>query len=374
VSRAPGVALLGLTLCLVAALFDTPALYVAGAALALIAVAGELLAVAVARTTRLERGPARATVQEGEPLSLSLALSGPLAGLGAARVVAWPGAEASDLRRTGLRGGRGRGRAIALEARLPRRGRHLLGPSQLRIADPFAISTRTLQSDATEVLVLPRIEPLPRGALRLAGSRSGGRARAGAPRGGAAVDADSLQPHRPGAPASRIHWPTVARTGRLHERRLGADADRRPLVVLDTDRPDSEAALDACVRAAASLCRGLGERGGCTLLLPGEPRALALMPGLQAWPHLHARLALAPAGVAPASAPVRRAATVVWVSAAREAPDSSALAGGAQLLIITPFPRAGHPIDFELAGCAAQVVDVRPRARRRAAPVAGAAA
>lgn len=366
-SRAPGVVLLGITLCLIAALFDTPALYVAGAALVLIAIAGVTLTAAIARTTRIERRPGRATLEEGAPLSLSLSVSGPLAALGAARVVASPGAEPVAVRRAG------RARPIALEARLPRRGRHRLGASQVRIGDPFGVSALTLQSDTTEVLVLPRVEPLPRAALGLAGPRTGAHQRSGAPRGGSAVDADSLQPHRPGAPASRIHWPTVARTGRLHERRLAADADRRPLVVLDTALAASDAALDACVRAAASLCRGLGERGGCTVLLPGEPRALTLAAGLHAWPQLHARLALAPGGIAPTAPALRGATTVLWVSAARDDPDTSALGAGARLLVVSPFPRPGRPIAFAVAGCVAQRRVVAPRAGRAVARAGSAA-
>lgn len=358
-SRGPGAALLGLALCLVAALFDTPALYVAGAGLMLPAAAAVGVTAAIARTTRVSRSPDRATVEEGAPFLLSLSLSGPLAGLGAASLQAWPGAAPAPLKR-------GR-RQVELEARLPRRGRHRIGPARLLVSDPFGMSARTIESGAAEVLVLPRVEAVARGTLsRISGARRGERSRAGTPR-GVAVDADSLQPHRPGAPASRIHWPTVARTGRLHERRLGDDADRRPLIVLDTAAPASEAALDACVRAAASLCRALGERGGCTLLLPGEQRPLELLPGgLRSWPALHARLAVAPTGVAPAAAAIRGAASVLWCSAAREGPDTSILGPGAELIVVTPFPRAGRPLAFAVAGCSAQAVGARASAVRAA--------
>ena len=49
----------------------------------------------------------------------------------------------------------------------------------------------------------------------------------------AAVDVDGLRPYRPGTPASRIHWPAVARGAGLIERRLQADGDSRPMIVLD---------------------------------------------------------------------------------------------------------------------------------------------
>src|SRR4029078_12472989 len=78
---------------------------------------------------------------------------------------------------------------------------------------------------------------------------------------------------RPGSPASRIHWPAVARGHGLMERKLISEADSRPLVVLDPRTPASQDALDAAVRAAASLCVHFARRSGCSLLLPGDRRA-----------------------------------------------------------------------------------------------------
>ena len=100
----------------------------------------------------------------------------------------------------------------------------------------------------------------------------------------AELDLDGLRPYREGTPASRIHWPAVARSGEMLERRLTADADSAPLVVLDAPRPPSEEALDMAVRAAASLCVHLARRRACALLLPGDRRPTALAPDLAAWP------------------------------------------------------------------------------------------
>ena len=86
------------------------------------------------------------------------------------------------------------------------------------------------------------------------------------------------------------------------ERRLTADADSAPLVILDATRPPSEEALDRAVRAAASLCVHLGRRSGCALLLPGDRRPTALAHDMAAWPALHARLALVTAAAQPAAA------------------------------------------------------------------------
>ena len=73
----------------------------------------------------------------------------------------------------------------------------------------------------------------------------------------AETELDGLREHRPGSPASRIHWPAVARGHGLMERKLISEADSRPLVVLDPRAPASQDALDNAVRAAASLSRAL---------------------------------------------------------------------------------------------------------------------
>ena len=76
------------------------------------------------------------------------------------------------------------------------------------------------------------------------------------------------------------------------ERKLISEADSRPLVVLDPRAPASQDALDASVRAAASLTVHFARKTGCGLLLPGDRRAVTIDPDLLAWPQAHVRLAL----------------------------------------------------------------------------------
>jgi len=112
---------------------------------------------------------------------------------------------------------------------------------------------------------------------------------------GAATQLDGLRPYRVGAPASRIHWPALARGAGLIERRLRADGDARPLIVLDARLPGAGPGtqlLDAAVRAAASLTLALARSGGCGLLLPGEQRPTPIDAELTAWPAAYARLAV----------------------------------------------------------------------------------
>jgi uncharacterized protein (DUF58 family) len=227
--------------------------------------------------------------------------------------------------------------------------------------------------------VLPRIESVrapggegaAAGRLALAGAgvgATGGRINAAA----AELEIDGLRPYRHGAPASRIHWPTVARTGEVLERRLVAELDSAPLVILDAAAPASDEALDKAVRATGSLCVHLAGDAGCAVLLPGARRPVELGPDLAGWSAVHARLALVEAGAAPpALARAPRGGAVLWVTAsdARRPPRVvERLAAGARF-IVTPFPLPGRPAAFSVAGCTGQALDGarRPVGRRRAA-------
>jgi len=190
----------------------------------------------------------------------------------------------------------------------------------------------------------------------------------------AELDLDGLRPYRLGTPASRIHWPAVARSGEMLERRLSAESDSAPLVVLDCARPPSEEALDRAVRAAASLCLHLARRGGCALLLPGERRPVAVAPDLAAWPRLHARLALVEASLRPpALARARRAGAVLWVSAAGSAPRELPRGAGGGGWLVTAEPREGARAEFTVAGCAGYRLG-RPARSAASGPRSGAAA
>lgn len=342
-TRAPGVAALGLCLCLLAAAFAASALYVPGLVLVLLAAAAEGTTRLAARRASLQREPGSAVVQEGEEVRITLTVSaGRFARGGELR----PARAAAPITLGRLRGAR-----LELSLRPGRRGAHRLEPSTLRLGDPLGICRRVLSSPATEVLVLPRVVPV--SARRLALVAGAGRERRARSRHAGALDADGLGPHAPGAPASRIHWPTVARTGALLERRLTGESERLPLVVLDARAPAGEEALDACVRAAGSLCVALAGLGGVAVLLPDEQRPQRLDATLGAWPALHRRLALLSGGGGIAEVVAARAPVVVWVTAAAR-PRVPAPAGAGACLLVSPFPLAGRQVVLEVAGCAVQ--------------------
>jgi uncharacterized protein (DUF58 family) len=344
VRRAPGVAALGISLCLLAGAFGVRALFVPGVGLAALAIGAEIVVRIAAWRVQITREPRAASVEEGASLLLTVRVrAGPLP-FGGGEVRSWPGAPLKPLRWV-------RRAPIDFAVRPPRRGLHLVGPSIVSFRDPFGICTRSVQSEPCELFVLPRVVSIRREQLaRFTGLGHNMPARPGD---GTGSDVDGLRPYRQGAPASLIHWPTVARTGILLERRLRDEDEARPLVVLDAGHPSSCEALDKAVRAAASLCVGLARLGGCSLLLPGAERAVRIGPDLDAWPVLHARLALVEPGAALARAPVDRAAIVILVSAHGAAWSVRRPVARADF-VVSPFALERRPVLFSVSGCAVQ--------------------
>jgi hypothetical protein len=150
------------------------------------------------------------------------------------------------------------------------------------------------------------------------------------------------------------------------ERRLTADADSLPLVVLDPRRPPTADALDRAVRAAASLCVHLARRGGCSLMLPGDRRAAQIDRDLHAWPPLQVRLALVEADDrAPIPGRLERTGALFWVAAgAGTPPPGLARAAAPERFLVTPVPSGRAASSFVVAGCAGRPLG---RASRRAA-------
>src|SRR5829696_1266715 len=308
-------ALLGVALCLAGATFDSASLYVPGVALVAIASLAAAWVLLAATGASIERRAGPRTVVEEEPYPLRIevrsGLLPPPGGELLEPLLGWPVPIAGRW-----------SRRVRINVRFARRGRRLLEPGRVVIRDPLRLVSRELVgAEGDEVLVLPRIEPV---------LASGGGGAGAGDHGGSGIDPgvlgrrldasmaeleiDGLRPYREGAPASRIHWPSVARSGEMLERRLVAELDSSPLIVLDPSAPASEEALDRAVRAAASLCVWLGHDGGCAILLPGDRRPIEVGHDLGAWPTVHVRLALVEEGAAPAGATLGpRGGAVIWV-------------------------------------------------------------
>ncbi len=359
---APSAAALGIALVLVGLGFDIPSVLLPGVALALLAVVAVVWVELASRGGRLERDPGPRRLAEDRPYPLRIRLSGTL--------VPPPGGQLTDPLLPG---------PVAVGPRWPRElrrdvpvrgpGRRPLGSARLVVRDPLHLWTREFASEPTgDLVVLPRIEPVqmlgPGGkALGAGGGAGGSPQRAAAEI--AQFEIDGLRPYRPGSPASRIHWPAVARHGELIERRLTGGEGSRPLVVLDLRGPEGR---DRAIRAAASLCVELARSGGCELLLPGARRALTIDSSLRGWPEAHVRLAVAAGGAPGAIDAGLRGSAVLWVSS-RGSPASMLSSLGSGSYLITPGRPRGEAT-FRVAGCYGRPLSAAGRART---PKAGAA-
>ena len=359
VKRAAGSAALGLVLLLAAATFAMQSLYVPGLALLALGIGMATWVVLAAAGARLEREPGPATVEEDAPWSMRLVVRPGL--------IPPPGGEVIEplidkpipfRRMTPRREG---GRRMRVEVRFGRRGRRELAECRLVVRDPLGLAARDVACDDAqgEVLVLPKIEPV----VAVEGGGAPGTESRGrdAGEGGSAprmaapeMELDILRPYRPGAPATRIHWPTLARTGELMERRFIADPRARPLVVVDSFEPEGERELDAAVRAAASLAFHLARAGGCGVLLPGDRRPTVLRSDMRTFDDVHARLALLePSSGMPSLSGRSGIGSIVWVTASRTIPALPPQLGAGW--IVAPHPVSpGAPAVFRVGGCIGQ--------------------
>lgn len=349
-------ATLGVLLLVAGGMFAIEPLYVPGIALLALAVGFTAWVLVSARGARVRRITGPPSVEEGEPWPIRIEFRRGRLQVPGGRVV--DPLLARPLSVFSLRAADGGPPSASGEVRFPRRGLRRLEPCAVVVHDPLRLAERTVTGGpGGEVLVLPKIHPVVSegggGAAGMGRRRpaEGGDAPATSQLTSAELELDILRPYRPGTPATRIHWPTLARTGQLMERRLVADDRARPLVVVDATAPTSADALDAVVRASASLAFHIALAGGCAVLLPGERHPLHLGPELRGWPALHARLAvLEPAASDPRLDPrAGRRGSVIWVGA-RARGAWPALAGKAAYLV-TPERLPDSPVGFSVAGC-----------------------
>jgi uncharacterized protein (DUF58 family) len=355
--RAAAVAASGLVLCLVSFIFDAAPLFVPSMGLLALGVGTPTWMWFAAKGASTQRHLPAERVIEDEPVDATIEVRSGRLGLPGAEVVdPFTGTRfelAGEL--SPVKGDRST--SVRVSSRFARRGLHRLPAPALTMRDPLDLTRADAVSrtGGQQVLVLPRTEPvrwLGSGhsrRLRLPDGHVGSEAMA-------AVDLDGLRPYRKGTPASRIHWPAVARGAGLIERRLQADGDARPLVVLDARTPAASGRagvelVDAAVRAAASLVLEFSRAGGCGLLLPGEQRPTMIDRELMAWPAAYARLAVVEGG-SDSRAPVlgsmsARGGAMVYVAASpveRLGAVLSAPGGGPTVLVVPEADLvSGHP-------------------------------
>jgi uncharacterized protein (DUF58 family) len=334
---------------------------VPGLAFALIGVLTPLWLWLAARRTDVVRTLGQRSVVEGQPFELAWQVHTGRLGLPAAEVV--------DPVAGVVTAGR---REVKLTIRFERRGRVPLPAPQLRLADPLGLAqiARRGSGGSQEVLVLPQTDPV--AWINFGGGVSDDTPRRSADEPWGASDIDGLREYRPGTPASRIHWPALARGAGLLERRLRADAGALPVVVLDARCDGRLELLDSAVRAAASLVLELARRSGCDLLLPGDRRALRVGRDLAAWPEAHARLALVEdpgEAVAPALTPQLQG-PIFYVAArsVRKLPRPRGHRVRQPFLLVVPrqlWSTADEEPRFSVAGCEGIALSAEHRGPRR---------
>ena len=357
--RAPVTAALGAALTFVGLGFGLDAALVCGIALLLLAVGAVAWVELATRRGHLVREPGPGRLEESEPYSLRIALRRTL--------VPPPGGELTDplLDRPVPVGPRW-SRRLERDVWLERPGRRLLKPARLVVRDPLGLWQRELDSGRSgELVVLPRIDPVRwTGAGSEPGGQSSGSGNASdatSRRGGLAqLEVDGLRAYREGSPASRIHWPAVARTGEMIERQLIAGGEPRPLVVFDP-RGGTVTQRERAMRAAASLCVELARAGGCDLLVPGERKAISIDQSLRTWPEAHVRIAVSDPSSGPPLPRSGSGAAVLWVTAGRSLPGSLRRLGPGSFLVTPSGTRRAAA--FRVSGCFAY-----PVAGERAAP------
>lgn len=140
-----------------------------------------------------------------------------------------------------------------------RRGHYLLGPVVVSSRGAVGLLTarRRLQLDG-QLIVWPRAAVLPDAVrVRLIGGTDG---RADGVRTRQSEDFYGVRDYQPGDLPNRIHWRSSARRGALVVREYERATRPTPAIVVDLDRGQSVARLDAVVRATASLLRALCDR------------------------------------------------------------------------------------------------------------------
>jgi uncharacterized protein (DUF58 family) len=372
------VALLGGVVILAARAFGAVPLFVVGVGLVVLGGLAPAWLLAAARRTRLSRRFSVHRTIEDEPLEAIIEIRRGWLGL--------PGAELYDpLAQTSISVAdalsmlTGRRRVqFRVIARIPTRGRHRFPPPSLTLGDAMGLGQvwRAGWGAEDEVLVLPRTEQV-HWLRRDHRKSTSGQAYRSAHEPLGAGEVDGLRQYMPGTPASRIHWPALARGAGLLERRLVSEPQTMPLIVLDPRRAtggDPEL-LNAAVRATASLALELARSGGVHVLLPGDRDPTLITADLGGWSPVHTRLALIEEEHDMRRGPsLRRDSArgpVILVATRLDARSRlGTLAGHAtQLVLVVPShlgARLELPASFQVSGCTGFVLRSHTRHLRRA--------
>lgn len=155
-------------------------------------------------------------------------------------------------------------RTVPLRYRLHggQRGRYRVGPASLRLSDPFGLARRVRHdSETAEVVVYPRVEPLPRGpAARVQQGSTPARVQRVEHSG---EEFHTMREYVQGDDLRRVHWPSTARQRKLMVRQHERPWHTEATVLLDTRGAaygrGEPSAFEAAVSTAASVASHLAE-------------------------------------------------------------------------------------------------------------------
>jgi len=160
-----------------------------------------------------------------------------------------------------------------------RRGLYTLGPVTLRIGDPFGVFLVQWEQPATRsFLVYPPVYEL--SGLALPRGTVAGSSRTSLRTQQVTTNAATVREYLPGDSLNRLHWPSIARTGKLMVKEFDLEPSGNLWIVLDLDRnahlgSGDEASLEYGVKLAGSLAyKVLGENKAVGLVAYGEEAAV----------------------------------------------------------------------------------------------------
>ena len=163
-----------------------------------------------------------------------------------------------------------------------RRGWMSLGPTQLRVREPFGLFERDLKlSQRTSILVYPRVRPVPD--LATPSSQQVGTTQSFGAWADYPPETGGVRDYTPGDSFGRIHWPLSAKHERLMSKTFEQPLTTDLWILLDLDRrvhygEGEESTLEYGVCLAASLAAQVHSRGRQVGLVANDSKGTVLEP------------------------------------------------------------------------------------------------
>ena len=163
-----------------------------------------------------------------------------------------------------------------------RRGWMALGPTSLRVCEPFGLFDRELKvSQRTSILVYPRVRPIPD--LVTPSSQQVGTTQAFGAWSDYPPETGGVRDYATGDSFGRIHWPLSAKHQRLMSKTFEQPMTTDLWILLDLDRSvhygeGEESTVEYAVSLAASMASQVHSRGRQVGLVANDSRGTILEP------------------------------------------------------------------------------------------------